>query len=230
MKLKSIFQVMMMIGLLSPQSPVHSSGMALKETIIKSTCKELISKHEAQRGIPQGLLKAIATIESGIFPWSVNARGRAYTFESKQAAANHVRALLEDGVKNISIGCMQLHYPSHRRHFTSVEEMFEPENNIAHAAKLIKNLEHRHGSLDQAVKMYHSPSPSHHNPYKNRVYGMWAKFGGSPSSSKTMKSSRLKPVVLKERQKKSLMRSQQSTKVKFGFSPISVKEDNNQKI
>ena len=175
MKLKPIFHVIM-IALLCAQFPTWSSGMALKGAITKSTCKDVISKQEAQKGIPQGLLKAIATVESGISPWTVNARGRAHTFGSKEAAASYVRELLEDGVKNISVGCMQLHYPSHRRHFTSVEEMFEPENNIAHAAKLIKKLERRYGSIDQAVKMYHSPSPSHHNPYKNRVYGMWAKF------------------------------------------------------
>lgn len=215
MKLKLIFQVMV-IGFLCTPFPTWSSGMALKGAITKSTCKDVISKQEAQKGIPQGLLKAIATIESGISPWTVNARGRAHTFGSKEAAASYVRELLEDGVKNISIGCMQLHYPSHRRHFTSVEEMFEPEKNIAHAAKLIKKLERRHGSIDQAVKMYHSPSPSHHNPYKNRVYGMWAKFGATPPGAKAVKGPLLKPVALKTGQKNTIVPSKHSTKIKFG--------------
>lgn len=215
MKLKSIFQVMV-IGLFCAQFPVWSSGIALKGAITKSTCKDVISKQEAQKGIPEGLLKAIAAVESGISPWTVNARGRAYTFASKEAAASYVRELLEDGVKNISVGCMQLHYPSHRRHFTSVEEMFEPENNIAHAAKLIKKLERRYGSIDQAVKMYHSPSPSHHNPYKNRVYGMWAKFGGYHSGAKTGKGPLLKTVALKTNQKSGFMPANRSTKIKFG--------------
>ncbi len=229
MKLKSIFQVMTMIGLLCAQFPVWSSGTALKGVVTKSTCKDVISKQEAQKGIPQGLLKAIATVESGISPWSVNARGRAYNFGSKEAAANYVRELLEDGVQNISVGCMQLHYPSHRRHFKSVEAMFEPENNIAHAAKLIKSLERRHGSMDRAVKMYHSPSPSHHNPYKNRVYGMWAKFGGSHSKAKTVKGSLLKPVALKANQKNSVKPSKRSPKIKFSVGAASAKKDKSQK-
>lgn len=212
MKLKTISRVLMMIGFLFAHFPVLSSGMALKEAVTKSTCKDVISKQEAQKGIPQGLLKAIAIVESGISPWSVNARGRAQNFGSKEAAANYVRELLEDGVQNISVGCMQLHYPSHHRHFKSIEAMFEPENNIAHAAKLIKSLERRHGSMDQAVKMYHSPSPSHHNSYKNRVYGMWAKFGGAHSQSNLIKPSR------------------NPRKIKFGVGASSIaKKDRNQK-
>lgn len=227
MKLKSIFQIMM-ISLLWAQS-TWSSGMVLKGAITKSTCKDVIFKQEAQKGIPQGLLKAIATVESGISPWSVNARGWAYTFGSKEAAASYVRELLEDGVKNISIGCMQLHYPSHRRHFTSVEEMFEPEYNIAHAAKLIKKLERRHGSIDQAVKMYHSPSPSHHNPYKNRVYGMWAKFRGARSVSKDKRDSLLKPIVIKADRKKTVNMSKPTTRFNFGITTVSSGKNKDQK-
>jgi hypothetical protein len=228
MRLKSIFRVMV-TGLLCAQVPAWSSGMALKVAVTKSTCKDVISKQEAQKGIPQGLLKAIATVESGISPWTVNAMGRAHTFGSKEAAASYVRELLENGVKNISVGCMQLHYPSHRRHFTSVEEMFEPENNIAHAAKLIKNLERRHGSIDQAVKMYHSPSPSHHNPYKKRVYGMWAKFGGIHPNSKNQKSSLLKPVTLKKDEKKSVNMSKPTTRFNFGMTAVSSVKNKDQK-
>jgi hypothetical protein len=227
MKLKTILRVLMMIGLLFAQFPVWSSGMALKEAVTKSTCKDVISKQEAQKGIPQGLLKAIATVESGISPWAINANGRAHIFRSKEAAANYIRELVENGTGNFSVGCMQLHYASHRRHFNSVEAMLEPENNIAHAAKLIKSLERRHGSMDRAVKMYHSPSLSHHNPYKNRVYGMWAKFGGAHSG---VKDSSLKTVALKTGQKSAVKPSKHSTKIKFGVGASSItKKDKNQK-
>jgi len=197
MKLKSIFQIMAISALFCAQFPVWSAGMPLKGSTL--VCKDVISKQEAQKGIPQGLLKAIATVESGISPWAINANGRAHIFRSKEAAAKYVRELVESGMGNFSVGCMQLHYASHRHHFKSVEAMLEPENNIAHAAKLIKNLERHHGSLDRAVKFYHSSSPTHHNPYKNRVYGMWAKFGGGHPGSK---GPLLKPVALKAGPKK----------------------------
>ena len=222
MKLKSIFQVVMLGGVLCAKFPAWSSSLPL------SACKDVISKQETQKGIPQGLLKAIAAVESGISPWAVNANGRAHIFRSKEAAAKYVRELAESGMGNFSVGCMQLHYASHRRHFKSVEAMLEPENNIAHAAKLIKSLERRHGSMDRAVKMYHSASPEHHNPYKNRVYGMWAKFGGS-HGPKTVKGPLLKPVALKADQKHSVKPFKDSTKIKFGVGAASGKKNKDQK-
>jgi len=154
-----------------------------------SACRDAISRQEVEKGIPQDLLRAIATVESGISPWAINAKGRAHVFHSKEAAAEYVRKLVGDGFVNFSVGCMQLHYASHHRHFHSVEAMLEPENNIAHAARLIKKLKHRHGSLEKAVKFYHSASPTHHNRYQQRVYGLWGKFRGGKA---------LKPLALKK--------------------------------
>jgi len=228
MKLKSIFHILM-IGLWCTPFQVWSAGMPLKGAI--PMCKDVISQQETQKGIPQGLLKAIAAVESGISPWAVNAHGHARIFRSKEAAAKYVRELVESGTGNFSVGCMQLHYASHRRYFKSIEAMLEPENNIAHAAKLIKNLERRHGSMDRAVKLYHSSSPAHHNPYKNRVYGMWAKFGGGYlESKKANNGSLLKPVTLKAGQKKAGKAPKRSTKIKFGVGAASLKKNKNQKV
>lgn len=163
-----------------------------------SICKEVISRQEAEKGIPQDLLKAIATVESGISPWAINVKGRAHIFKSKEAAAKYVRELVGDGLVNFSVGCMQLHYASHHRHFSSVEAMLEPENNIAHAAKLIKQLRSRHGSLERAVKLYHSASPTRHNLYQKRVYGLWGKFrGGSNLKAGALKKSASQKASLK---------------------------------
>jgi len=129
--------------------------------------------------------------------------------------------LVEDGYSNFSVGCMQLHYASHRRNFKSVEAMLEPENNIAHAAKLIKNLERRHGSIERAVKLYHSPSPAHHNRYKSRVYGMWAKIRG-PKEPAILKTIALKKETPQKAQTK---KAKQSAKIKFGVGGTSSKEE-----
>jgi hypothetical protein len=139
-------------------------------------CKEIIARQETKKHIPRDLLKAIAIVESGISPWIVNAHGGAHNFSTKNEAVKYIRKLVDDGVKNIGVGCMQLHYFSHHHSFGSVEQMLEPEKNIAYAATLLKKLEGRYGSMDKAVKMYHSASPFYHNPYKNRVYGTWAKI------------------------------------------------------
>src|SRR5262249_49780364 len=132
------------------------------------------------------------------------------------AAAKFIRGLLDQGVGNIGVGCMQLHYASHRRHFKSIEAMLEPEQNIAHAAKLLRNLERRHGSLERAVKMYHSASPTHHNPYKNRVYGAWTKIRGKNKIQDTM----LKPVVFQTTGKA----TKRASKIKFGVGAAASKK------
>lgn len=162
--------------------------------------KEVIAEQENQKGIPQDLLKAIGKIESGLSPWAVNADGRSHIFKTKAAAARYIKELVEEGTTNFSVGCMQLHYASHRRHFKSIEAMLEPQNNIAHAAKLIKNLERRHGSMERAVKLYHSPSPTHQKRYKNRVYGMWAKIRGPRKTNPNA----IKNIALKKDSSKSL--------------------------
>jgi soluble lytic murein transglycosylase-like protein len=222
MNLKSLFQTMMTIGFIL-------SGFILNQTPAVATttlCKDVISQQESQKGIPQDLLKAIAKVESGISPWAVNAHGRAHMFHSKEAAARYVKQLVEDGQSNFSVGCMQLHYASHRRNFKSIEAMLEPENNIAHAARLIKALERRHGSMERAVKLYHSPSPAHHNLYKNRVYGMWAKIRG-PKRPTMLKTVALKKEIPQEAQIKKVNRS---TKIKFGVGGASSKKNQRAKI
>jgi hypothetical protein len=188
MKFKRFFQIVMAISITLTPSLTRALGAL-------STCKEAISKQEKQKGIPQGLLKAIATVESGISPWAINARGRSHIFHSKEAAAKYAHELVNNGFLNFSIGCMQLHYASHRRHFKSIDAMLEPENNIAHAAKLIKRLEGRYGSFEKAVKLYHSASPTHHNPYQRQVFRLWGKFRGNAQKPKTIP---LKAVGLKE--------------------------------
>lgn len=176
--LKKAISINFLVGILVFQSPVWSVGMPQG---MRTLCKEAIAKHEKQKGIPQGLLRAIAAVESGISPWIVNAKGRSHRFKSKAAAAAFVRTLTTTGFKNFSVGCMQLHYASHRHHFVSVEAMFEPENNIAHAAKLFKKLTHRYGSVDAAIRFYHSSSVFYQNRYHRQVYQMWAKTHESPA-------------------------------------------------
>lgn len=142
----------------------------------KQTCKAHISKQEQAKGIQTGLLEAIAVIESKLNPHAVNACGRAHHFKSAADAANFVKKKQQEGVKNISVGAMQLHVPSHRHNFKSIEAMMDPEQNIAYAAKLLKRLERKTGSTEEAVKLYHSPNPVASEAYKTRVFGAWAKI------------------------------------------------------
>ena len=235
MKLTTLIRIALAAASLSSQFPAYADGKAdVKPTLPPQATEkpasvhEVIAKQETEKGIPQNLLRAIAKIESGLSPWAVNAGGRAHMFRSKAAAASYVRELVDQGTTNFSVGCMQLHYASHRRNFKSIEAMLEPQNNIAHAARLIKSLERRHGSIERAIKYYHSASPAHHNAYKSRVYGMWAKLG---RRSDQQKSDYLKTVALKTQSSKpQLKSSKRISKIKFGVGAASAKKRKTNKI
>ncbi|MBX9804615.1 MAG: transglycosylase SLT domain-containing protein [Alphaproteobacteria bacterium] len=235
MKLTTLIRITMAAGFLSTQFIALADEKTAEKPALPpqpiakpSSVAEVITKQETEKGIPQNLLRAIAKIESGLSPWAVNAGGRAHMFRSKEAAASYVRELVDQGTTNFSVGCMQLHYASHRRNFKSIEAMLEPQNNIAHAAKLIKNLERRHGSIERAIKYYHSASPAHHNAYKSRVYGMWAKLG---RRSSLQKGDYLKTVALKtQTQKPQLKTSKRISKIKFGVGAASSKKRKTNKV
>lgn len=142
----------------------------------KQLCVEEIRKVEKEKGIEPGLLEAIAHVESKLNPYVVNACGRGHSFKSAHDAASFVKAKQREGYKNISVGLMQIHIPSHGHKFKSIEHMFEIKQNVAYSAQLIKKLKRHTGSNEGAVKLYHSPNPNANERYKARVFGAWAKI------------------------------------------------------
>ncbi|HLD95499.1 MAG TPA: transglycosylase SLT domain-containing protein [Alphaproteobacteria bacterium] len=163
-------------------------------------CEQIFEEQEKAKGLPEGLLQAISKVESNYSPFAINAKGRAYYFDTKQEAAEFIRSLRSQGIQNINIGYMQLNYASHRGQFSSEEEMLEPESNIAYAAKLLKKLSSRHG-VEKAVKLYHSPNENHHNPYKNKVYSHWGQIKRKPSFGK-LEDKKVQKVSFKKQVKK----------------------------
>ena len=80
-------------------------------------CLGLIKSAEKSQAIPEGLLKAIGFTESGRvaadgrrvpWPWTVNADGQGYYFETKKDAIAFVEELQARGISVIDVGCMQV--------------------------------------------------------------------------------------------------------------------------
>jgi hypothetical protein len=154
---------------------VLTNGMQMEakaEVKTNQRCQECIVEQEKQKGIEPGLLQAIAHVESRMSRYVVNACGRGHSFTCAADAAKFVQDKQKEGYRNISVGLMQLHVPSHRSKFKSIEEMMDPDKNIAYAANLLKNLKKQTGSWERAVLRYNNNS----TPYKNRVFGAWAKI------------------------------------------------------
>lgn len=146
-------------------------------------CTRYLPRFERDNGIPVHLLSAIASTESGRWhkglkimlpwPWTINAEGKGYYFESKEEALAAARRLRAQGVKSMDVGCMQVNLLHHASAFNSLEEAFEPAHNISYAARFLRNLYDEQGSWRDAAASYHSRTPSFGTRYVSRVYDKW---------------------------------------------------------
>ncbi|MSP49342.1 MAG: hypothetical protein EXQ95_08455 [Alphaproteobacteria bacterium] len=156
-------------------------------------CLGPIYRAELDKGIPAHLLRSIALAESGrwdesssrtvAWPWTINAERVGHFFPSKQAAIAFVRKLQARGVRSIDIGCMQVNLIWHPGAFASLEEAFEPEKNVAYAARHLADLKDDRKTWTEAVGYYHSASPEHNQRYRAKVLKLWADIQRKPDST-----------------------------------------------
>ena len=143
-----------------------------------AACARAIEAAEAGSGLPPGLLRAIAQVETGRrapgggvqpWPWSYNAAGEGRYAASRAEAVSEVEALRARGVRSIDIGCMQVNLLHHPDAFPSVEAGFDPETNVRYAVRFLRSLHARSGDWAQATAQYHSGTPERGLIYHQRV-------------------------------------------------------------
>lgn len=183
MSLRRSFIIAVGLGLVS------ANGYALAtDPLIEGAklCTRFIPQFEREYGIPTHLLSAIASTESGRYhnglgikvpwPWTINAEGKGYVFDSKYEAIAAVNKLRAQGVKSIDVGCMQVNLHHHPTAFASLEQAFDPQYNIAYAAGFLRNLYEEQQSWRTAATFYHSRTPTFGAKYVGRVYDHWHKI------------------------------------------------------
>lgn len=139
-------------------------------------CETLAARLGAQAGLPEGLLPAIARIESGrsgkggtrAWPWTLNTAGQGHYFDTSSDALRYLDAVLAKGQRNVDIGCMQINYRWHGENFPSVQAMMDPVTNISYAIEFLKRLRAETGSWSGAVQRYHSNDPGRGTAYHAR--------------------------------------------------------------
>ena len=146
-------------------------------------CPQAIAVEERTQAIPKHLLSAIALAESGRkhpmlgkrmpWPWSVMAEGQGRYLPTKAAAIDEVRELQARGISNIDVGCMQVNLYHHADAFASLEQAFDPASNVAYAAQFLQSLFADSGSWQEAAGRYHSATPEHKIPYREKVVQLW---------------------------------------------------------
>ena len=164
------------IGLLLVAAPAKAA--VATET---SPCAFQTANAERSFGIPDRLLDAISKVESGrrdgdhaaAWPWTINAGGVGRFFSTKGEAIEAVRGLQATGVHSIDVGCMQVNLQWHPQAFANLDEAFDPEANVAYAARFLKGLFEATGHWPIAASFYHSQTPSLAAEYLGRLMAVW---------------------------------------------------------
>lgn len=155
-------------------------------------CTDAAAQIERKDQLPQSILEAITTVETGRgvpgeairrpWPWTVTAEGKGHHYATKSAAIEAVRALRARGVSSIDVGCMQVNLHYHPGAFTSLEEAFDPASNITYAASLLTQLRQGRGSWESAIEHYHSYDPDRRLAYRLRVFASWQSINADRES------------------------------------------------
>ncbi len=148
-----------------------------------SYCERAAIAIEATHKMPRALLVSVSMAEAGRFdaasgksrpwPWTINAEGQAFYFDTKKEAVAATQRLLKAGIRSIDVGCMQVNLRYHPDAFADLHEAFEPLSNVTYAAGFLKRLHKQSGSWPKAVAQYHSESPIRNEPYFAKVIRIW---------------------------------------------------------
>ncbi len=187
MKYKKNLPVVIALVLLFYAMPIPAKAQSVDPLIEGAKlCTRHLQRYETEYGIPSHLLSAIASTESGRYheglkirlpwPWTINAEGKGYYFDTKEEAIAAVTKMRARGVESIDVGCMQVNIHHHPNAFISISQAFEPENNVAYAASFLRNLYQDEGSWKKAASDYHSKTPERGNQYVGLVYDSWFKI------------------------------------------------------
>ena len=168
---------------LSPAAVIATLVLVTTGGIHASTlpdCEALAAQAGAEMGLPEGLLPAVARVESGrshqgralAWPWTLNQGGRGSYHPTREEALQRLSQILASGARNVDIGCMQINWRWHRDGFADTGSMMDPVLNTRYAARFLRDLYQRYGNWTTAVAAYHAGDPSGGGAYVGRVAGV----------------------------------------------------------
>ena len=157
---------------------------------VSRLCSQNFARVERELGIPKQLVQAISMSESGRWsddaravvpwPWTINAQGKGYYFDTMHEAVTFARRLQLKGVKSMDVGCMQVNLKHHPDAFASLMEAFNPASNVAYGAKFLRTNYDDLGNWQQAIAAYHSRGTQRGRDYYTLVRRNWQRALGGP--------------------------------------------------
>ncbi len=139
-------------------------------------CEAAARTASAATGVPVSVLQAISLTETGRkldrdfrpWPWTVNMEGKGVWFDDPDTAKSYVFKHFRRGARSFDIGCFQINYKWHGSAFSSIEQMFIPEENALYAARFLQDLYKETGSWSKAAGAYHSRTKKYADKYRAR--------------------------------------------------------------
>jgi soluble lytic murein transglycosylase-like protein len=123
-------------------------------------CEREMARAAQSENIPLAVLYSVGLTETGakgrLQPYAMNIDGVAVASASLPEAIAKFDAARARGAKFIDIGCMQINHRFHGRHFASLAAMFDVRENVAYAARFLKELRAREPSWTLAVARYNA--------------------------------------------------------------------------
>ena len=141
-------------------------------------------------GVPLAVMRAVLRVETGEgrgaarrgWPWSANADGRSYRFDSFDAALAFARGSTARTAGNVDLGCFQISERWHGQEFAGPAEMLDPRRNALYAARLLAGHHGRLGDWTLAAGAYHSMTEPLAAAYRARFRTELATLGEAPAT------------------------------------------------
>lgn len=173
MTLRAVFLLLLVLG-----APVPAVGA----TDDAGLCDSAARKAERKFQIPNGLLQAVARVETNsasaddmtAWPWTVNIAGEGRWFKTRGAAESYLDKSQKRGVQSIDVGCFQINTKWHGDAFDSAAAMFDPQGSADYAATFLNALKQEKGDWKSAIEAYHSRTPGKSKPYADKVMTAYA--------------------------------------------------------
>jgi soluble lytic murein transglycosylase-like protein len=140
------------------------------------SCRSHVTAAEQRHRIPRGLLHAVAMTESTYNPLALNIEGRSVGVPDVDQALKRIRLAQDQGIQNISIGCLQILVKYHVHRVGSTRNLIEPATNAAYGARYLRELYNQTGDWWRAVARYHTSDPEKQAIYLCRVYANYAQL------------------------------------------------------
>lgn len=180
--------------------------------MFEAACREL--------EVPLEVTMAIAQVESGFNPWTLNIAGRGYHFDSKAEALAQARTAQKSG-RSFDVGLMQVNNWWLKRFDISLEEAFDPQANIYLGSWILKSELERHKDLRAAVGAYHSPKPARARKYADKVMAVLMTGSRTASPQASGASSKVAPKV-RNKSRKSLETAPSPMLISSGSAVLAV--------